>query len=72
MLRMADQYVDAQGRLTQVGWQALQGTFNAQEARIAALEAKLVAAAAVADAAGGGTVDTQVRAETIAIKAALA
>lgn len=35
------------------------------------LETKIAAAAAVANAAGGGTVDTQARAQLAAIKAAL-
>lgn len=70
-LRMAEVYVDAQGRLTQAGWQALQGALDAQAGRIAVIEANLAAAAAVANATGGATVDTQARAELVAIKAAL-
>ena len=67
-LRMGEPYVDQHGGLTQTGWQA----FTAMEERIADLEAKLAAAVAVANATGGATVDTQARAELIAIKGALA
>ena len=67
-LRMGETYIDQRGGLTQAGWQA----FSAMEERLADLEAKLAAAAAVADAAGGATVDTQARAELVAVKGALA
>lgn len=68
MIRMGENYVRGDGTLTQAGYSA----FRLMEQRIADLEAKLAAAAAVANAAGGGTVDTQVRAEVVAIKGALA
>lgn len=68
MIRMGENYVRADGSLTQAGWSA----FREMEQRIAGLEAKLAAAAAVANATGGATVDTQVRAEVVAIKGALA
>lgn len=71
MLRLRERYITASGELTDAGWSALQGAFDAQEDRIAALEAKVAAAAAVADAAGGGTVDTQARTQLAGIKAAL-
>jgi hypothetical protein len=67
-LRMGEPYVDQRGGLTQTGWQA----FTAMEERIADLEAKLAAAAAVSDATGGATIDAEARAELIAIKGALA
>jgi hypothetical protein len=68
MIRTDIRYVDADGTLNQAGW----SLFNDMQGRIAALEAKLAAAAAVANASGGATIDANVRAETIAIKAALA
>lgn len=68
MIRVDVSYVTPDGRLTKAGFDA----FGAMEREIAALKAKVAAAAAIADAAGGGTVDTQARAELIAIKAALA
>jgi hypothetical protein len=71
MLRLREKYVTPTGELTDAGWQALQGAFDEQEARIAALEVKVAAAAAVANAAGGGTVDTQARTQLAGIKAAL-
>lgn len=67
-LRMGETYIDQGGRLTQAGWQA----FSDMERRVAELEAKLAAAAAVADAAGGATVDAEARAELVAVKGALA
>lgn len=70
MISMALPYVDGNGRLTKAGFDALQG-LAAFEGRIAALEVKLTAAAAVADATGGATVDAEARAELVAVKAAL-
>lgn len=67
-LRMGETYIDQGGMLTQAGWQA----FSDMERRVAELEAKLAAAAAVADAAGGATVDAEARAELVAVKGALA
>jgi hypothetical protein len=71
MLRLREKYVTPTGELTDAGWQALQGAFDAQEDRIAALEAKVAAAAAVANAAGGATIDTQARAQLASIRTAL-
>lgn len=71
MLRLREKYITPTGELTDAGWQALQGEFDAQEARIAALEAKVAAAAAVANAAGGGTVDAQARTQLAGIRSAL-
>ena len=71
MLRTSEPYVDARGRLTQIGWQAFTTEFNAMATRITALEAKIAAAAAVANAAGGATIDAQARTQLAAIKAAL-
>ncbi len=57
-------YFTPDGRLTQAGFQAFTN-------EISTAAAKIAAAAAVADATGGATVDTQARAELIAIKTAL-
>lgn len=67
MIRRDVQYVQ-DGRLTAAGYDA----FAKMERDISAMRARLDAVAAVADAAGGATVDTQARAELAAIKAALA
>ncbi len=67
MIRKGVQYLLADGTLTTAGVLALGGL----ETRLAALEVRLNAAAAVADAAGGATVDAEARAELVAIKAAL-
>jgi hypothetical protein len=71
MLRVSEIYIDAQGRLTQAGYLAFTTTLNAQAARITALEAKIAAAAAVANASGGATVDTQARTQLAGIRTAL-
>lgn len=62
-LRTDIQYFTPDGRLTQAGFQA----FN----EITTLSSKIAAAAAIANAAGGATVDTEARAQLAAIKAAL-
>lgn len=67
MIRADVVYVDKDGTLTQAGWQV----FADLERRALAAEAKIAAAAAVANAAGGGTVDTQARAQLAAIRVAL-
>lgn len=67
-LRTDVQYITLDGKLTQAGY----AEFRSMATKIATLEAKLLAASAVANAAGGATIDANVRAETIAIKAALA
>lgn len=67
MIRADVVYVDKDGTLTQAGWQV----FADLERRALAAEAKIAAAAAVADAAGGATVDAQARAQLAAIKVAL-
>ena len=67
MIRADVVYVDKDGTLTQAGWQV----FADIEGRALAAEAKIAAAAAVADAAGGATVDAQARAQLAAIKVAL-
>jgi hypothetical protein len=41
MIRQREKYVNDQGALTDIGWQAFQQTFTDQEDRIAALEARL-------------------------------
>ena len=60
-LRTDIQYFTPDGRLTQAGFQAFSG-----------LEIKLAAAAAIPNASGGATIDTQARAELIALKGSLA
>lgn len=67
MIRADVAYVEPDGSLTQAGWQVLADL----ERRLLAAEAKIAAAAAVANAAGGATVDTQARAQLAAIKVAL-
>lgn len=67
MIRADVVYLDKDGTLTQAGWQV----FADLERRALAAEAKIAAAAAVADAAGGATVDAQARAQLAAIKVAL-
>ena len=64
-LRTDIQYFTPDGRLTQAGFQA----FNTE---ISATAAKLAAAAAVPNSSGGATIDSQARAELIAIKGSLA
>ena len=64
-LRTDIQYFTPDGRLTQAGFQA----FNAE---ISAMAVKFAAAAAVPNSSGGATIDTQARAELIAIKGAIA
>lgn len=70
-LRTDTPYTFGDGRLTPAGWQALQGALDAQEARLAALETKVAAAAAVANATGGATIDAEARTQLAGIKAAL-
>lgn len=71
MLRTSEQYVTPDGRLTQAGWQALTAEFTALATRLSTAEAKIAAAAAVANAAGGITVDAEARAQLAAIRSAL-
>lgn len=59
MINVREQIVDKDGRLTQAGY-----------AMFRALERRLEAVAAVADPAGGVTVDAEARAAIAAIKAA--
>lgn len=70
-LRTDIPYVTKDGRLTPAGWQALQGVLDSQDARLAALDAKIAAAAAVANATGGTTIDAEARAQLAGIKGAL-
>ena len=70
-LQMSEVYVDRFGRLTQAGWQALQGALDAQGTRLAAVEAKVAAAAAVANATGGATIDAEARTQLAGIRTAL-
>jgi hypothetical protein len=67
MIRKGLAYVHPDGSLTDAGYFALNGL----ERAVSELTARLDAAALVADAAGGGTVDAEARAELVAIKAAL-
>lgn len=67
-MRSSEGYFTQDGRPTRVG----EAYFADLERQIAALQAKLAAVAAVAGATGGATVDTQARAELVAIKGALA
>lgn len=69
MIRTGVPYVDANGTLTKAGWDALQGLDGAL-VRLAAVEAKLAAIAAVAAPMGGATVDAEARAAIVAILAA--
>jgi len=71
MLRTSEAYITKDGKLTQAGYQAFQKLFADQAARIAALEAKIAAAAAVANATGGATIDTQARTQLSGIRSAL-
>lgn len=64
MIRKGVPYINPDGTLTDAGYFALRGEFDA-------LAKKLAAAAAVPDATGGATVDAEARAELAAIKAAL-
>lgn len=68
MIRTDVPYFTADGRLTKAGFDV----FSAMERETKALKAKIAAAAAIADAAGGATVDAEARAELVAIKGALA
>lgn len=67
MIRTDIRYFYADGTATKAGYDMLVSLF----ARVEALEARLNAAADVADATGGATVDTEARAELVAIKGAL-
>ena len=67
MIRKGMTYVNPDGTLTDAGFFALNGL----ERSLADLTAKIDAAADVADAAGGATIDAEARAELAAIKAAL-
>jgi hypothetical protein len=67
MIRADIRYFYADGTATKAGYDMLVSLF----ARVEALEARLNAAAAVADATGGATVDTEARAELQAITGAL-
>lgn len=58
-----EQYVDPSGRLTIDGYKMLDGLFQ----RVDALDAKLTAIAALADPAGGATIDAEARAAIAAI-----
>lgn len=60
---LQQQYVDAQGRLTLDGVQL----FDTLSRRIAALEGKFEAIAAIADPTGGATTDAEARAAINAI-----
>jgi len=68
MIRTDIRYFTPEGTLTKAGYDVLASL----SADLAAVQAKLVAAAAVADAAGGATVDAEARAELVAVKGALA
>lgn len=63
-LRTDIKFVTQDGMLTQAGAQAFTSEINV-------LAAKIAAAAAVPNASGGATVDTQARAQLAAIKVAL-
>lgn len=69
MIRLGVQYVTPQGSLTKAGWDALQGLDGAI-ARLAAVEAKLDAIAAVAQPTGGAVIDVRSRIAIAAIIAA--
>lgn len=71
MIRQREKYMNGDGSLTDAGYFAFTQLFAAQAARIAALEAKIAGAAAVANAAGGATVDTQARTQLAGIRTAL-
>lgn len=68
MMRIDRRYVTEGGTLTPEG----HAVFAALERDVAAIKARLDAVSGVADAAGGATVDTEARAELVAIKGALA
>lgn len=69
MLRTDVVYVKPDGTFTQAGVQAVQRELLALG--VSALGVKITAAAAVPNATGGATVDTQARAQLAAIKVAL-
>ena len=71
MLRTDVRYVSPQGEFTQAGVVAIRSEMQALSVRLAAAEAKIAAAAAIANAAGGATVDTEARAQLAAIRSAL-
>lgn len=68
MIRTDVQYMTQDGKLTKAGYDV----FVAMERDVRVMRAKLAAMAAVANAAGGATVDAQARAELVAIKGAVA
>lgn len=59
----AIQYVQPDGRLTSEGLRLFAGLFE----RVAVLEAKLAAVAAVAAPVGGATIDAEARAAIVAL-----
>ncbi len=67
MIRFDVVYVDADRTLTQAGYEVLRD----MDRRLQAAEARIAAAAAVVNAAGGATVDAQARTQLAAIKTAL-
>ena len=69
MLRTDVVYVKQDGTFTQAGVQAIQRELLALG--VSGLATKLTAAAAVPNAVGGATVDTQARAQLAAIKVAI-
>lgn len=70
MIRKGVRYIDQNGMLTTEGYLAL-GRLDGIEQGLAALSAKIEAAAAVPDASGGATVDAEARAQLAAIRAAI-
>jgi hypothetical protein len=74
VLRQDVAYVGGNGMLTKAGYDLFIGLFRDQAdtaARLSAAEGKIAAAAAIANASGGATVDTQARAQLAAIRSAL-
>jgi hypothetical protein len=69
-LRTDIQYFTPDGRLTQAGFQAF-GQITTLTATVSTLQAKIAAAAAIANAAGGATIDTEARAQLAAVRSAL-
>lgn len=71
MLRTDIKYVDNMGRFTMAGVQAIEAERAALVARLTIAENKIAAAAAIANATGGATIDAEARTQLAGIKAAL-
>lgn len=71
MLRTDVRYVTPNGEFTQSALSALRSEMQLLATRLTVAEGKIAAAAAIANATGGATVDAEARTQLAAIRSAL-